>query len=136
MYYNCCGPTETTIVNTMQRHTAGQPLSIGRPTPNNRVYILDESLNQVKIGQSGTIWAGGKGISRGYVGLPELTQQRYLPDKFANDGYVTWNLCASNTRFANLREGQKCITPAIWDSGIPMAPSISMDAVMIRLRSR
>lgn len=88
MYYNCCGPTETTIVNTMQRHTAGRPLSIGRPTPNNRVYILDESLNQVKIGQSGTIWAGGKGISRGYVGLPELTQQRYLTDKFANDGFV------------------------------------------------
>ena len=70
----------------MQRHVPGQPLSIGKPTPNNRVYILDEDLNQVTIGQSGVMWAGGKGISRGYIGLPELTLQRYLPDKFANDG--------------------------------------------------
>lgn len=75
-------------MNTMQRHISGQPLSIGRPTPNNRVYILDENLQQTAVGQSGTMWAGGKGISRGYVGQPELTRSKYLPDKFANDGFV------------------------------------------------
>ncbi len=42
-FYNSCGPTETTIVNTMQRHDpAAAVLTIGRPTPNNTVYVLDE----------------------------------------------------------------------------------------------
>lgn len=77
----------------MQRHIPGELLSIGRPTPNNRVYILDEDLNQAAIGQAGTMWAGGKGVSRGYVSLPELTRQRYLHDKFANDGFVSGNAC-------------------------------------------
>lgn len=104
-YYNSCGPTETTIVNTMQKHVAGQPLSIGRPTPNNRVYILDENMNQVPVGQSGTLWAGGKGISRGYVGLPELTRDRYLPDKFADDGCVYDNSRINSARFTDLLPG-------------------------------
>lgn len=94
-YYNCCGPTETTIVNTMQKHTAGQPLSIGGPTVNNRVYILDSDLNQVPIGTTGMVWAGGKGVSRGYVNLPELTSEKYIPDKFSNDGFV----CAENSEW-------------------------------------
>ena len=73
-------------MNTMHKHVAGQPLSIGRPTPNNIVYILDEDENPVEIGETGTMWAGGQGVSRGYVGLPEKTAERYRPDKFANDG--------------------------------------------------
>ncbi len=85
-YYNCCGPTETTIVNTMHRHVAGQVLSIGTPTPNNSVYILDESLRQVPIGAVGTMWGGGRGISKGYVNIPEKTAERYLADPFARDG--------------------------------------------------
>lgn len=85
-YWNCCGPTETTIVNTMCKHVVGQPLSIGRPTPNNTVYILDADMQHVAAGVPGTMWAGGHGISRGYVGLPQRTAESYLPDPFANDG--------------------------------------------------
>ncbi|KAG9257212.1 putative NRPS-like enzyme [Emericellopsis atlantica] len=85
-YWNCCGPTETTIVNTMSRHVVGQKLSIGKPTPNNKVYILDGDLERVALGASGAMWAGGHGVSRGYVGLEAKTKEAYLPDKFANDG--------------------------------------------------
>lgn len=95
-YYNSCGPTETTIVNTMHKHIPGKPLSIGRPTPNNIVYLLDEHENPVGIGETGTMWAGGHGVSRGYVGLPEKTAERYKVDKFTNDGtmmYNTGDLC-------------------------------------------
>ncbi|KAI6264503.1 hypothetical protein MCOR27_011701 [Pyricularia oryzae] len=90
-YYNCCGPTETTIVNTMSKHVPGAPLSIGAPTPNNSVYILDEQLNPVPFGEPGVMWAGGAGVSRGYIGLPEKTQEKYLPDPFANDGTHMYN---------------------------------------------
>ncbi|WHT77999.1 hypothetical protein QMY54_02780 [Pseudomonas rhodesiae] len=41
-FYNGCGPTETTIVNTLHRHEPSALLTIGRPTPNNTVYVLDE----------------------------------------------------------------------------------------------
>lgn len=85
-YYNCCGPTETTIVNTMHHHRVGEPLTIGKPTPNNCVYILDESLQPVLPGEAGLMWGGGWGVSRGYINLAEKTAERYLPDKFMNDG--------------------------------------------------
>ncbi|KAL4762308.1 putative NRPS-like enzyme [Aspergillus foveolatus] len=42
-FYNCCGPTETTIINPMHEHKTGMQLTIGKPTPNNNVYILDGS---------------------------------------------------------------------------------------------
>ncbi|EGX96987.1 NRPS-like enzyme, putative [Cordyceps militaris CM01] len=85
-YWNCCGPTETTIVNTMSRHVAGETINIGKPTPNNNVYILDEAMQPVELGQTGVMWAGGSGVSRGYVGLEQKTTESYLPDPFMNDG--------------------------------------------------
>ncbi|TQV94178.1 NRPS-like enzyme [Cordyceps javanica] len=85
-YWNCCGPTETTIVNTMCKHVAGEPINIGKPTPNNNVYILDEDMQPVGLGQAGIMWAGGSGVSRGYVGLEQKTRESYLPDPFTNDG--------------------------------------------------
>lgn len=85
-YWNCCGPTETTIVNTMSKHVAGTPINIGSPTPNNNVYILDEKMQPVGLGETGVMWAGGAGVTRGYVGLEQKTKESYLPDPFANDG--------------------------------------------------
>ena len=73
-------------MNTMSRHIVGKPLSIGRPTPNNAVYILDEHLNPVPLGNIGIMWAGGHGVSKGYVGLEEKTKEMYKPDPFAKDG--------------------------------------------------
>ncbi len=101
-YYNCCGPTETTIVNTMHRHQPGEPLTIGKPTPNNTVYILDDDLRPVGVGQVGTMWAGGLGVSRGYVGLPEVTATKYRRDPFANDGYVFFQVLMTDTAIIRL----------------------------------
>ncbi|KJZ72362.1 hypothetical protein HIM_08288 [Hirsutella minnesotensis 3608] len=94
-YWNCCGPTETTIVNTMSKHEPGDSVSIGVPTPNNSIYILNSAGVPVSVGEPGMIWAGGRGVSRGYVGLEEKTRQCYVPDPFANDGsnmYCTGDL--------------------------------------------
>ncbi|KAK0485905.1 amino acid adenylation domain-containing protein [Armillaria novae-zelandiae] len=76
-FYNSCGPTEITIVNTMHRHIPNTPLSIGKPTPNNTVYILDEYLRPVPFGAPGVMWAGGKG--------------RFLPDPYVSDGGQMYN---------------------------------------------
>ena len=61
-------------------------MTIGRPLPNTSVYILDAQGNEVPFGEMGTMWVGGKGVTRGYLNLPELTAERYKPDRFKNDG--------------------------------------------------
>ena len=82
-FYNSCGPTETTIINTAEPHKPDKPvLSIGRPTPNNTVYILDENLRPLPIGHKGEMWAGGDCVTAGYLANRQLTADRYRPDPF------------------------------------------------------
>ncbi|MFE0255162.1 amino acid adenylation domain-containing protein [Streptomyces sp. NPDC059010] len=86
-FHNCCGPTETTIVNTMQRHRPSDPLlGIGRPTPNNTVYVLDAGRRPLPIGEVGEMWAGGDCVSAGYLGNDALNAERYAPDPFLGAG--------------------------------------------------
>ncbi|KTC62902.1 peptide synthetase [Pseudomonas fluorescens ABAC62] len=85
-FYNGCGPTETTIVNTLCRHVPGTPLTIGRPTPNNIVYVLDQQGRACALGEIGEMWAGGAGVTAGYLENAELTAQRYRPDPFLGAG--------------------------------------------------
>lgn len=86
-FYNSCGPTEVTIVNTASRffHT-DQILSIGRPMPNNTVYILDENLEPCPIGEPGEMWAGGLCVSKGYLQNETLNNERYKDDPFLGQG--------------------------------------------------
>ncbi|TFK89560.1 nonribosomal peptide synthetase 12 [Polyporus arcularius HHB13444] len=90
-YYNCCGPTEVTIVNTLHLHTAGTFLTIGGPAPNTNVYVLDEDMMPVPVGEAGVMWAGGACVSKGYVNLPDKTSERYKLDPFVNDGSYMFN---------------------------------------------
>lgn len=82
-FYNGCGPTETTIVNTMKKMNLGEKVNIGKPTPGNTVYILD---NNLKPAQKGELWASGIGVTKGYLNNKELTENRYRLDPFKNDG--------------------------------------------------
>ncbi|MGW2614176.1 amino acid adenylation domain-containing protein [Streptomyces sp. NPDC001500] len=82
-FFNCCGPTETTIVNTMSRHDPAAPLlTIGRPTPNNTVYVLDADRRPLPVGEVGEMWAGGACVSAGYLSDQALNAERYAPDPF------------------------------------------------------
>lgn len=87
-FYNCCGPTEVTIVNTMGRHdSAASRLTIGRPTPNNTVYVLDADRRPLPIGEIGEMWAGGDCVSEGYLGNDALNAERYALDPFLGPSY-------------------------------------------------
>ena len=85
-FYNACGPTETTIVNTMQHYRGVGALTIGKPTPNNTVYVLDEAGQLCGPGEQGEMWAGGDCVTAGYLGNPQLTGERYQPDPFLGQG--------------------------------------------------
>ena len=84
-FYNLLGSTEVFLFSAHQ-HVIGEPLSIGRPLPNTKCYILDDAGEPVPVGQRGTLWVGGAGVAKGYINLPLTTAEKFQPDKFANDG--------------------------------------------------
>ncbi|HXC70887.1 MAG TPA: amino acid adenylation domain-containing protein, partial [Pyrinomonadaceae bacterium] len=83
--YNEYGPTEATVWSSVyecQESAKHETVSIGRPIPNARIYILDEDMRVVPIGVAGEIYIGGAGVARGYYRRPDETALRYLPDPF------------------------------------------------------
>ena len=85
--FNHYGPTETTVgVLTHQIESKNNSQSnivpIGKPLPNNQVYILDEQLQPVPIGVPGELYIGGAQVSRGYLNRPELTTEKFITNPF------------------------------------------------------
>ena len=83
---NGYGPTENTTFTCC--HTVGAEceespsIPIGRPIANTRVYVLDARRQPVPVGVAGELYAGGDGVACGYLNLPELTAERFIPDPF------------------------------------------------------
>ncbi|KAI1180312.1 acetyl-CoA synthetase-like protein [Nemania sp. FL0916] len=90
-FWNICGPTEVTILNTAHLHKPNDLLTIGEPLPNTTLYVLDDDENPVEIGMPGIMWVGGACVSAGYVNLPDLTATRFRMDKFTKDGTMMFN---------------------------------------------
>ncbi|MFE0632758.1 amino acid adenylation domain-containing protein [Streptomyces sp. NPDC058864] len=85
---NAYGVTEVTVDNVyfdgdVDDLPAEAPLPIGRPFPNNRVYVLDAYGAPVPPGVVGELHLGGAGVSPGYHERPELTAERFVPDPYA-----------------------------------------------------
>ena len=81
--WNDYGPTESTVFVTVDERQVGQKLTIGRPIANVEAYLLDRDLRPVPLGVPGEVCLGGAGLARGYLGLPDLTAERFVPHPFA-----------------------------------------------------
>ncbi|HEX2094481.1 MAG TPA: amino acid adenylation domain-containing protein, partial [Longimicrobiaceae bacterium] len=82
---NNYGPTEATVVATSGDVGGAARPHIGRPIANARIYVLDGAGQPVPPGVVGELYVGGAGVSRGYLGRPELTAERFIPDAFGGE---------------------------------------------------
>jgi D-alanine--poly(phosphoribitol) ligase subunit 1 len=75
------GPTESTTfatyypIDTLAPDAATVP--IGRPIQNTRLYVIDGDT-LCAPGQRGEICLAGDGLTPGYLGMPELTAERFV----------------------------------------------------------
>ncbi|MGG1640084.1 amino acid adenylation domain-containing protein, partial [Paenibacillus sp. NRS-1782] len=92
---NVYGPTETTVDATAYTiedveslnvllEKGEHTVSIGTPIANQSVYILNSQQQLVPIGIAGELYIGGAGVGRGYLNLPELTAEKFIPNPFAS----------------------------------------------------
>jgi len=81
-FWNVYGPTECTVDTTVCRIGEVLSPSIGRPLANVRLYVVEPEWRLAPEGSVGELWIGGEGLARGYLGRPELTAERFVPDPF------------------------------------------------------
>ncbi|MDD0821156.1 hypothetical protein BUE63_06055 [Bacillus sp. MB353a] len=75
--YNMYGPTEATIYATGKELTDSEPITIGKPLSNCRVFILDDKKTLLPIGVPGELYISGEAVGRGYLNKDELTSQKF-----------------------------------------------------------
>ncbi|ADU06391.1 amino acid adenylation domain protein [Micromonospora sp. L5] len=80
------GATEATVwsnafvVDTVEDHWRSVPY--GRPMQNARYHILDADRQPCPVNEAGDLYIAGICVAEGYLGDPELTARKFLPDPF------------------------------------------------------
>ncbi|MEU6588534.1 non-ribosomal peptide synthetase [Streptomyces sp. NPDC046881] len=148
---NQYGPSEThqATACTLTGDLADWPDSppLGRPVPGVRGHVLDEHLEPVPDGEPGEFHIAGTGVNRGYLGRPDLTAERFLPDPYGPPGsrmYRTGDLvrrdpATGRLEFIGRIDGQVKIRghrvePAEVDAVLTLHPDVQ-DAVTVARQS-
>jgi amino acid adenylation domain-containing protein len=85
--HNHYGPSESHVATAFSlgrepRAWVTHP-PVGKPLANCRVELLGPGLDRVPRGAPGELYIGGVCLARGYLGRPELTAERFVPDPWS-----------------------------------------------------
>ncbi|TCI85723.1 non-ribosomal peptide synthetase [Tenacibaculum sp. M341] len=88
--YNMYGPTETCVDSTYYPLTnttinAYSFIPIGKPLPNEQIYITDGYGNQMPVGIVGEIVIAGDGLAKGYLKDEVLTEEKFKQHWLKNE---------------------------------------------------
>jgi amino acid adenylation domain-containing protein len=127
--WNLYGPTEATANATAARLAPGERVHLGTPLPGVRTYVLDRDGRLVPPGGSGELCLAGAGLARGYLGRPDLTAERFLPEPFGDGGrlYHTGDLVRLHAN--GLLEHRGRIDSQVKIRGVRIEPG-EIDAVL------
>ncbi len=79
---NGYGPAENAVFTTCYVMSSQTPVPdvvpIGKPIKNTSVYLLDEQLQPVNVGEVGELYTAGQGVALGYLNNAPLTADKFL----------------------------------------------------------
>ncbi|MFE6611614.1 amino acid adenylation domain-containing protein [Amycolatopsis sp. NPDC057786] len=139
------GPTEATVGCVVHRVEPGDelpsgPVAIGRPVPGSRVYVLDERRQPVPPGVPGELYVAGSQLARGYLGLPDLTAEKFIEGPYgrmyATGDLVRWRRDGTLDYLGRIDEQVKLrgyrIEPGEVESALRELPEVRDAAVAVR----
>ncbi|WP_189267314.1 non-ribosomal peptide synthase/polyketide synthase [Streptomyces fuscichromogenes] len=92
--HNHYGPAETHVITAYpvpaDPADCPQPVPIGRPIANCRVYVLDSALRPVAPDVLGELYLAGSGLARGYLNRPGLTATRFVANPYGPAGALMY----------------------------------------------
>lgn len=145
---NGYGPAEAAVCSTLYvvppvpSRSGNAP--VGKPVENLEIRILNESGRPAKKGEKGEICIKGIQVAGGYLGDPELSARRFVPDPFSKDpalmyktGDLGYRLDDGNLMFAGridfqIKHRGVRIEPGEIESRIMAFPGVSQAAVVLK----
>jgi acyl-CoA synthetase (AMP-forming)/AMP-acid ligase II len=114
---NLYGPTECTVAAITYRVDkencpSSGTVPIGLPLDFANIYILDDNLSPVPVGNTGELYIGGECVGRGYISRPDLTAERFIQNPFVpgdrlyKTGDLARQLCDGNIEYVGRIDAQ------------------------------
>ncbi|GGA37778.1 non-ribosomal peptide synthetase [Paenibacillus physcomitrellae] len=116
---NGYGPTECTVLTTIYKVTepwesTANTVPIGYPLDNYELYVVKEDGRLAEDGEEGELYIATPGLSRGYLNLPEKTNEVFITNPFRADkssmlyksGDIVRRLPEGSIEFQHRKDGQ------------------------------
>ena len=89
--FNTYGPTEATVSASLAELQPNEPVTIGRPLPNYGLLIIDPAAENGLVlmprGTVGELCITGPGVAAGYLGRPDLSAEKFLPNPWSSHAH-------------------------------------------------
>jgi amino acid adenylation domain-containing protein len=148
---NLYGPTEAAIdvaFRPCRREATAGTVPLGRPLSNLWILVLAPDGAPVPPGTPGELFVGGVNLARGYLGRPDLTVERFVPDRWSGESgarlyrtgdLVRWSLRGELEFLGRIDQQVKIrgfrVEPAEIEAVLASHPQVWQAAVVARERA-